>query len=81
MNKFFITESIKEEKGKAIDLMAEVHKKLMTPDVAAALAAGCHFDIAVGRQGENIIMRMTSREKVSILKTQDGVPVNVIVQP
>jgi hypothetical protein len=81
MEKFFIKENIGEIDNSASKLLAKVHKKLMTPDVITAMRAGCHFDVTLIQDSKNVTIVLKSREKVSILKTEQGVPISVIVQP
>ncbi len=84
MQKFFITNNIPDPlpgDDTARNLMDEITKKLVTPDVAIAMRAGCHFEVSLIHTKDGITMSLKSREKVSILKTPEGYPVSVIIKP
>lgn len=59
--------------------MHRIAEGLMTPDMAAAIAAGCTFEVTMRNEGDKTIFKMQTREKVSILKYPDGKPISVII--
>ncbi len=82
MDQFVIKHNIvdTEISDKHFNLLENLKKKLLTPDVITAMQAGCHFDVTLEEKKGNITVFMKSREKVSILKTLDNVPVSVIIK-
>lgn len=80
MKKVFITRDLKELPTDSHELIHKVTCGLMTPDMAAAIQAGCTLDISLKAVGNKIVFKAQTKEKVSILKAPDGTPVSVIVK-
>lgn len=81
MENFYITKDVQKLlKGKPINLMEEVRKKLMTPDVILAMKAGCRFEVTLDQNDESVTISLKSKEKVSILKLADGTPIDIIIK-
>lgn len=68
------------EKPSAPDLVHRIAEGLMTPDMVAAVNAGCTFNVTFRKEGESVVFKMQTREKVSILKMPDGRPVSILVK-
>lgn len=66
----------------ADDLVHRIAAGLLTTDMRAAIAAGCTFEVTMRKDGENVVFKMRTREKVSILKTPEpeGRPISVLVK-
>jgi hypothetical protein len=78
MDRYFIKKDI-DLNSPMQDLLDTVKQGLMTPDMCAASAAGCTFDVQVKRDDKGVTVRMSTREKVSIMRWPDGRPVSVLV--
>ena len=82
MKRFYIQHEFKNTDHPAFDLMDKVREALMTPDMQAASAAGCHIDVLTFRNQEGVVtIKAITREKVSIMRMPDGTPISVIKEP
>ena len=79
MKRLFITGEIPTDMPVG-DLTEKIMAGLMTPDMRTASIAGCHFDIEMKNDGDNVKFTMRTREKISILKYPDGRPVSVLIK-
>ena len=80
MDHIFITQKIESNDVPVDGLIKRIADGLLTPDMAAATAAGCRFEVEMKQKGEEVIFTMRTIEKVSILKTPDGTPVSVLIR-
>lgn len=80
MDHIFITDNL--EKPSAPDLVHRIAQGLMTPDMRAAIAAGCTFEVTFRKTADAIVFKMRTHQKVSILKTPEpeGRPISVLVK-
>lgn len=77
MDHLFIEGNI-EGDATANGLIQKLAANLMTPDMQAAGAAGCRFEVIAEQKGESIKITLRTLERVSILRMPDGTPFSVL---
>lgn len=80
MDHIFITQKLDDKNVPMNGLIKRIADGLLTPDMQAATAAGCRFEVEMKQKGEEVIFTMRTIEKVSILKAPDGTPVSVLIR-
>lgn len=80
MKKLTVIHNLSGFKDEGGDLVRKIVSQLMTPDMAAASAAGCRLEVTAENTEKGMTIRMRTVEKVSILKMPDGQPISVIVK-
>lgn len=67
-----------EGDASASSLIQKLAANLMTPDMQAAGAAGCRFEVIAEQVGSDVKITLRTIERVSILRMPDGTPFNVL---
>lgn len=78
MDYVFINDKL--EKPTAVDLTQRIARGLLNADMQAAIAAGCRFEVTMRKEGNNVVFKMQTKERVSILKHPSGRTLSVLVE-
>lgn len=82
MNKVYITKQTAIDFQKeSLEVQKQFILKAMTPDMILAMQAGCNFTTrSTTLDNGDVLVTISTVEKVSILKTQQGLPISVIIK-
>lgn len=83
MERFTVKKEVQDElkNGQPFDLMDKVRESLMTPDIQAAIAAGCNVEVFTQQTKTGYTIHMRTKEKVSILRHPSGTIVHILIEP